>query len=822
MRVPLSWLADVAGLTAEVGTTAGSEREVSERLTALGLTVERILRSEVTGPLVVGVVRRIEELTGYKKPIRFCQVDVGEPTPRGIVCGASNFAVGDRVPVALPGAALPGGFAIGARHTYGHVSDGMICSSHELGIGEDRAGILVLGPGAPVGADAITLLRLDEVVLDIEVTPDRGYAESIRGIARDLAAVSRTRLRDPADLPDPVAVQGGPAVHLEDPIGCPRYATLLLTGLDPTAPAPMWLRTRLTQCGVRSISLAVDVTNYVMLEVGQPMHAYDADRIDGGIVVRRAVAGEQVKTLDGTARDLGPADLVIVDEAGPIGIAGVMGGASTEVSAGSTAILLEAACWEPASIGRTARRQKLPSEAAKRFARGVDPAAGTPALARAAALLTEYGGATVRCGRVVDRVVPAASIGLDPTLPGRIAGVTYAATDVVGWLCAIGCSVVPGAPLQVTPPSWRPDLVDPADLVEEVCRLAGYERIPARLPAAPPGRGLTAAQRAVRAVGTALAVSGYTEVLTSPFLGAAALAALDRPPDDPRRQVTRLRNPISDAEPLMRTTLLPGLAATARRNLGRGFTDLALFEVGAVFLPGGPLPPTPKLAVDHAPSEAEQAALQAALPDQPRHVGVLLTGARVPAGPLGPGRGADWSDAVAAARLVAHAVGTEVAVSAGTQAPWHPGRCAQLRRGDVVVGYAGELHPRVVAALELPARTCAMELDLDALGLPGGAVQAAGISAYPAAGLDVALVVDAGTPAGEVEAALRDGAGELLESVRLFDAYAGEPIAAGCKSLAFALRLRATDRTLTTAEATRVRDAAVAEAARRVGARLRG
>ncbi|HEV7211618.1 MAG TPA: phenylalanine--tRNA ligase subunit beta [Blastococcus sp.] len=821
MRVPIGWLAEYVDVPA--GT---SVEDLDTAFVRLGLEVEEIHRAEgVTGPLVVGKVLEIEELTGFKKPIRYCHVDVGESEPRGIVCGARNFAVDDTVVVALPGAVLPGGFEIAARTTYDHVSDGMICSVRELGIGDDHAGILVLGAdGAdvpPPGTPAGPVVGLDDVVIELAVTPDRGYCLSMRGIAREMGAGLAAPWRDPGALTAP-AWSGEPAwqVSVADADRCDRFSMIAMEGLDPAAPSPWWLRRRLAQSGVRSISLAVDVTNYVMLELGQPMHAFDRDAVTGPITVRLAREGERLATLDGTRRTLSPDDLLITDDTGPIGLAAVMGGASTEIGDGTTAVLLEAAHWEPTGVARTARRHRLPSEAAKRFERGVDPEMTVVALARAAELLAEYGGARVVGGLVdLDTRGPRPTIELAPDRPARVAGVPYTSGQVVELLGAVGCTVdADGDLLAVTPPSWRPDLTDPADLVEEVVRLAGYDDIPSVLPTAPPGRGLTDAQRRRRSVGRTLAEAGYVEAPSYPFVGTAALDALGLPADDPRREVVVVRNPLSEEEPGLRTTLLPGLLATLARNLSRGQRDLALFEHGAVF-PGGVRPPAPLPGVDRRPDDETLAALLGAVPAQPWHVAVALAGSREPRGWWGPGRPATWADAVQAARRVAAASGVELSVRAGERAPWHPGRCAELLVGDRVVGHAGELHPRVCAALEVPARTSVMELDVDAL--PAAAVPVGPpISAFPPVLLDLALVVADDVPAAAVDAALRDGAGELLESLRLFDVYTGPPVPAGSRSLAYALTLRAPDRTLTSEEATAVRDAAVA-AAGRTGAQLR-
>ncbi|MCZ2837578.1 phenylalanine--tRNA ligase subunit beta [Modestobacter sp. VKM Ac-2985] len=828
MKVPISWLSEHVDIPA--GTTV---EELDEAFVRLGFEVEEVLRAPVTtGPLVVGRVLEIEELTGFKKPIRYCQVEVGEEASpgaggrdvRGIVCGARNFAVGDLVVVALPGAVLPGGFAIAARSTYDHVSDGMICSVRELGIGEDHAGILVLGQdGFTPGTPAAGVLGLDDVVFDLEVTPDRGYAMSLRGIARDLAGALGVDWRDPAALTPPAwSGEPGWAVEVADPARCDRFSMLAMEGLDPAAPSPWELRRRLAQCGIRSISLAVDVTNIVMLELGQPMHAFDRDTVTGPITVRLAATGERLTTLDGVDRALTSDDLLIADESGPIGLAGVMGGASTEIGANTTAVLLEAAHWEPAGIGRGVRRHKLPSEAAKRFERGTDPDVTVVALARAAALLAEHGGAHVVGAPVdLDARRPRPAIALDAGRPGRIAGVAYPPSQVVEVLQAIGATVEgDGQQLQVTPPSWRGDLTDPADLVEEVVRYLGFDEIPSVLPTAPPGRGLTERQRRRRSIGRALADAGYVEAPSYPFVGEAQLDALGVPADDARRQLITLRNPLSEEAPAMRTTLLPGLLGTLARNLARGQRDVAVFEHGAVF-PGGPSTQAPVPGVDRRPDDDVLAALLGAVPEQPWHVGVVLAGNVEPRGWWGPGRPGSWADAVQAARAVAAAAGVELTVRAGELAPWHPGRCAELLVGDRVVGHAGELHPRVCAALDLPARTCAMELDVDALPAAPVAV-GPHVSTFPPVLVDLALVVADAVPAADVEAALREGAGELLEVLRLFDVYTGAPVPAGSRSLAYALTLRAPDRTLTGEEANAARDAAIAVAVERTGAVLRG
>ncbi|MCC8339218.1 phenylalanine--tRNA ligase subunit beta [Streptomyces sp. R1] len=836
MRVPLSWLREYVDLPA---TETG--RDVQAKLISAGLEVETVehLGADLKGPLVVGQVLTIEELEGFKKPIRFCTVDVGRANgtgePQEIVCGARNFAVGDKVVVVLPGATLPGGFSISARKTYGKVSHGMICSSDELGMGDDGThGIIVLPPETEVGKDAIELLELVDEVLDIAVTANRGDCLSIRGVAREAAIAYGLPLRDPALLDVPAPNAYGYPVKVADPTGCDRFTARTVTGLSPEARSPIWLQRRLQKVGMRPISLAVDVTNYVMMELGQPLHAYDRSLVQGTIGVRRAEEGEKIVTLDGVERKLHAEDLVITDDRGPIGLAGVMGGADTEIADHGDAekatsdVVIEAAHFDQVAIARTARRHKLSSEASRRFERGVDPQAAAAAAQRTVDLLVLLAGGTAESGVTEISAPPVPhTITVAADHPDKVAGVTYGRETVVRRLQEVGCDVYGQDELIVTVPSWRPDLDDINDLAEEVIRLEGYENLPSTLPRPPAGRGLTARQRLHRRVGRALAGAGYVEALNYPFVGEQVFDQLGLEADDPARRVVKLVNPLSDEEPALRTTLLPGLLGALRRNDGRGAHDLALFETGLVFHPRDEQRIAANLPVDRRPSADDLAALDAALPDQPRHVAVVLAGAREQAGWWGKGRPADWADAVEAARTVAREAGAELGVRKGQYGPWHPGRCAELSvtvdGEERVIGHAGELHPRVLKALGLPARTCAMELDLDAVERVGDDTpQAPGISTFPVATQDVALVVEEFVPASEVEAALREGAGELLESIRLFDVYDNaEQLGEGRKSLAYALRFRAGDRTLTVDEASAARDAAVALAGERVGAVLR-
>lgn len=824
MKAPLSWILDHVDVPA--GTTTD---DITHRLTLTGLKLEAIESPgrDITGPLVVGRVLTMEpEPQKNGKTINWCTVDVGDANgtgePQGIVCGAHNFAPGDLVVTVLPGGVLPGGFEISARKTYGHVSAGMICSARELGLGEDHDGIIVLpeGAGEP-GQDVRPLLGLDEETIEFEINPDRAYALSIRGIAREVlvSVEGASGFRDPADRDTPAANGDGHPVVVEDAEGCPVFVARTVTGFDPTAPTPDFMVRRITAAGMRPISLAVDVTNYVMLETGRPIHGYDADKVQGALVVRRARHGETLTTLDGTKRTLDPGDLVVCDDSGIIGLGGVMGGETTEMSETTTRVLVEAAHWDAVSMFRTGRRHKITSEAGKRNERGVDPTICEAAADRVVELLVEHGGGQADPGVTVVGTPPAMpTIEVRGDLAERVSGMEIPEERAVECLRAIGCEVTGSGTLSVTPPPWRPDLTDAQDFSEEVVRLVGYDRVPSVLPTPPSGRGLTRAQQLRRRVGRTLAGDGFVEVVSFPFVGDADLDALGLPADDSRRDLLRLTNPLSAESPFMTTTLLPGVLRTAGKNVGHGNADLAIFETGTVTLPRH-AGPAAILPVDRRPTEEEFAALDAALPAQPLHLAVVASGDATADGWWGEARPVTWADAVDAVRSVADALGLEVTTAAASLAPWHPGRCAELSVDGEVVGHAGEVHPKVCAAFGLPKRTVAAEVDLDALISRAVHLRPApAFSSYPVAKEDVALVVDASVPAADVEAALREGAGELLESIRLFDVFTGTQVGDGKKSLAYALRFRAPDRTLKEGEAAAARDAAVALAAERTGA----
>jgi phenylalanyl-tRNA synthetase beta chain len=715
----------------------------------------------------------------------------------------------------------------------------MIASARELGLGEEHDGILrlaALGLDPEPGADAIALLGLDDFAVEINVTPDRGYAFSIRGVAREYSNSTGATFRDPA-----VAADGGNArkassgfsVSIADNapirgrVGASVFETRVVRNVDATRPTPPWMVSRLALAGIRSISLVVDITNYVMWELGQPIHGYDLDKVAGALVVRRANAGETLVTLDGQKRTLSPEDLLITDDSGAIGLAGVMGGESTEIGASTTSVLVEAANFDPTSIARTARRHKLPSEASRRFERAVDPLVAAPAADRVVDLLVELAGGTADAlGSSYNEAVLPAPVALPDGFADKLIGVTYSPAEVLHALTAIGANVATGDDfLTVTPPSWRPDLTDKATLAEEIARIVGYDRIPAILPVAPPGRGLTRTQRLRRSVSNALAAAGSTEVISYPFESRAQIDLFGSPVagDVP---AMKLVNPLDSETPFMRTTLIPGLLEIARRNISRGLTDVALFEVGVVFRPepgvaygSGPLP----VGWEH-PGAATLAELNASIPPQPWHISTLFLGNSIAKQPGQPAVASGLADALASVSQVAAALAVDIRVASGSHRALHPGRTAELFVGDRSVGFAGELLPSIAKDLDLPRVVALVELDLNALiELARPEVSPTPILSMPAATQDLSLVVPVAIPASDVLATVIEGAGELLEHAALVDDYRWSAEAHDLqeKSLTFALRFRAPDRTLTAAEASEAKSGAIALAAERHGATVR-
>ena len=833
MRVPISWLREYVEVAADA-----TPEDVLASFVSVGFEEEDIHRFEISGPVVVGRVLSAEpEPQSNGKTINWCQVDVGEANGgvRGIVCGAHNFVAGDKVVVTLPGAVQPGPFPIAARKTYGHVSDGMIASARELGLGDEHDGIIVLstlGLDPEVGTDAIELLHLNDFAVDINVTPDRGYAFSLRGVAREYSHATGAAFRDPAER-DFAELQPGSgfSISVDDRgpirgnVGAREFVARVVRNVDPSRPTPPWMIARLVLAGMRSLGVLIDITNYVMLELGNPVHGYDLDKLQGGIVVRRAEQGERMTTLDGQDRALHTEDLLITDGSGPIGLAGVMGGGTTEMSGTTRNVLIEAATFDPVTIARTARRHKLPSEASKRFERGVDPLIPFVAARRVADLMVELaGGELTDEGGALFADVDIAGIDLPRGFAQGVIGVDYTDDEVTGALEMIGGEVTAtDGGWFVIPPSWRPDLTDKWTLVEEVARIHGLDRIPSVLPTPPSGRGYTPLQQGRKRVADAVAAAGFVETPAFPFT-TEEQNDLHGSASGEHLPSIRLANALDGQAAYLRRSLLPGLLQTAHRNISRGLVDLAIFETGLVFTPEAGVTYgtdfVPPLA--QRPSDETLAQLNAAIPPQPRNIAVLLTGNVTPRQPGRAAEHASLGDVLHAVQVIGVAAGVDIDVVQTQRAALHPGRAGALSVRGEEIGYVGELHPQVAADADLPGRAVVLELDLDRLlTLAGERVVVESLSTFPAATQDVSLVVDAAVPAAEVRAALVEGAGELLESATLVDDYRGEGVDAGRKSLTFALRFRASDRTLTAAEATEAKLAGVAVATERFGAAIR-
>ena len=819
MKIPLSWIREFADVPLDI-----SLENLESAFVNVGFEVEGIdvQGSDLTGPLVVGKVIAIEELVGNKKPIRFVELDCGEKESRFVICGATNFMVGDLIVAALPGAVLPGNFAISARETYGKTSNGMICSAKELGISEEGSGIIVLpAKSAEPGTNAISLLEMNDVIVDVAVNPDRGYALSARGLARELAASLGIAYKDPASS---VAVskyeinKAGIQVSVEDKRALSVVYIRSITDFNPLAPTPLWMSRRIEKCGMRSISLAVDITNYVMLELGQPLHAFDSKKIDTSLIIRRAGTDKKFKTLDNVERNLDPQDLVVADKSQPLALAGVMGGASSEVTNSTSDIALEAARFDPITIAKGSRRHKLSSEASRRLERGVDPSLAEISSARAIELMIELGGAKYVGSSKSGEPKYAPIVNFDPNFISAYLGTQVSLDEVAEKLQIVGCDVSKksDSSWEIDPPSWRADLLLAPDLVEEVARMIGYERIPSTLPTGKSGAGLSPMQYRKRAVGVFLASNGFSEVYNSPFVNPDFVAQLGFVGD--RAKSFKLANPMSEEFPDLRTHLLPGLLLTAVRNQGRGAKDIAIFEIGSVFRNTVKLTGPGEVGTDKTPENKTKELIYNSVPNQPLHIGAVIAGKLGSDNWAGKGASFAWIDAISYARKIVETTGNISTSVASDFAPWHPGRCAELQVDGKPVAHAGELHPRVIAALGLPERSCAFVVVLSALEF-NSATKSSALATMPPAIQDISLVVDGSVTAASVEAALISGAGDLLESISLFDRY--EKLGDGKVSLAFTLVFRAIDRTLTADEVSQYREAAAAAAAKACGAVVR-
>jgi phenylalanyl-tRNA synthetase beta chain len=816
MRAPLSWIKEFVEIPSSL-----TADEISKGLVRVGFEVEDVIYQgeDVKGPLVFGEVLSIEDITEFKKPIRYVGLDCGEKQTRYVICGATNFIVGDMVLVALPGAVLPGDFAIAARETYGKTSNGMICSAKELGLSEEHAGIMVFNKDQVQTKDDVReKLSINDVIFDIAVNPDRGYALSIRGVAREIAGAFGLEFSDPADQLRSLSFEktgSGVKPKIEDKDSASIFYLRTLSNFDSKAATPLWMRRRIEKMGMRSISLVVDVTNYVMFELGQPLHAFDLKKIKGDLRVTKAGKSAKFVTLDGQERTLDPADLMVSDDERPLALAGTMGGLYSEITQDTTEIALEAVRFNPVAIAQNSRRHKLSSEASRRLERGVDPSLAELASARFVQLLTEHSSAkhveTLSAG---EAKYPAPFV-IDPSQISSILGFEISTSQILNSLHTIGC-VVDEKKFEITPPSWRPDLTNVSDIAEEVARIIGYDSIPSVLPNRPLHASLTPIQKRRRVISQFLANRGLAEVLTFPFTNQKTI-------DDmgfvgARASTYALANPMSDENPLLRVHLIPGLIEVAARNISRGAQDFAIFEIGSIFRSSKKLESFINPETSERPNQQIISEIFDSVPEQTEMVAGLLVGKKEVENWQGKSQSYEWNDAISFAQEILDLCHLDYEIKRSDLAPWHPGRCAELIVDGRVVAHAGEIHPRILSQYNLPARSSAFAINLGAL--PASAlVRPNRVGVMPAAVQDVALIVESNVPALEVQQALKEGAGDLLESISLFDRY--DKLGDGKVSLAFTLTFRAEDRTLTGEEVSAMREAATNLASKRCGAIVR-
>ena len=784
MRVSLQWLKEYIDLPTEhVG-------ELKRAFDMLGHAVEsvEVLEADWT-KVVIGKVLTVDAHPNADK-VRVTSVDVGTGDPYQIICGAWNFEAGAIVPVALPGAVLPGGFEIGSRAIRGVESHGMICSERELGLGEEHDGIMVLAADTPIGGDFVDQLELPDVVFELEVTNNRPDVMSMVGVARELAAWFEVSHREPEIDLNTIAGEPNATITISAPDGCNRFTAREVRGVED-GKSPLWMRERLRKAGVRAISRAVDVTNYVMMELGHPLHAFDADTVAGNLLdVRWAAAGEELGTLDGSVRRLTPDDLVIVDADGPTSLAAIMGGARSEVSETTVNVLMEAAHWNPTTVMYSSRRHDLQSEASKRFERNVDPNLAPRANDRACQLLVQIAGGEVveKQIDIVANVFNPSTVDLATSEVQRLLGDRFTTDMSAELLRRLRLDVaVDGETMQVTVPTYRPDLIRPADLVEEIARLADFDTFEATLPTGPVG-GLDEYQKLTRVIVETLRGLGLNQAVNLPFVAPEELAAFS----DEVVNIVSVRNPLREDQSKLRQSLLPALLRNVRVNLNRGAGGAPLFEIGRVFF-------------------ATPWAEDARVPEQPNRLAVVL------AGLVGDNQ-ADAAAAMAVVSSLAKRLGIDIAREPAQPAGYHPTRTAALELNGSFIGYAGEVHPDTLKIFDIDTRVAVVEVELSPLVAGHPARQMREISTYPHVEFDLSFDVPSSLAGGDLLAAIAR-ASSLLESADVFDDFTHAET--GQRSIAIRCRLRAEDRTLEKTEIETERDKLVAAAAA-LGATLRG
>jgi phenylalanyl-tRNA synthetase beta chain len=797
MKLTRSWLSEFVDLSSL------SPEELVEIFENLGHEVEEWhLITPAFNGVVVGRVTEVAAHPNADK-VRLTKVDVGD-TSLEIICGAWNFEAGAIVPVAVPGAILGDDFEIVERDIRGVTSHGMICSETELSLGEEADGIMVLTSDYPDAGEALgtpleNILGLPDMYLEINVTPNRPDCLSVYGLARDLAAYLESDLADPGVEVDAIDPPSTVAVTISVPERNPRFAGRQVRGIT-VAPSPHWLRMRLEQAGVRAISNVVDASNYAMIELGHPTHAFDVDRLGGRLGVRMATDGETIETLDGQIRALSPTDIVVTDGVDPVAIGGVMGGAATEVHDGTTDVFIEAAYWDPGSILMTSKRLNLRSEASARFERGADPSACVRGADRVAQLLEEIAGGTSATGPVDENPgnIEPWTITYPLTETERILGISLDSETTSHLLERLEFGVTGSDPLTVTVPTRRPDVQRPIDLVEEIARLHGFDSIPSSVPQGT-GHGLPVRERRLRLIREIMVGAGFHETMTFSFIGRQDLDKLDTPDGHPVRDGIRIVNPLNDSEGVMRTTLLPGILKAAAANEARRIPAARLFEVGKVFLDG-----------------------QGKLPDQPDRLAFVAAGTPSDTW-LVKGSEPDIYDGTGLLELLTDRLGVpNVSLVQATIPSFHPGRAAEIRVDGVVIGAVGEVHPAVSEAFGLSGRVVAAELDLPELVVDRGPWQFTPPSVFPPIIFDLAFFVPNDVAVADFVLTLSEAAGPALEDVSVFDVFEGGAVGEGERSIAVTITLRAQDRTLSEDDAAPVRRSIVAAVDGEHSAVLRG
>ena len=804
MKVSLKWLRDYVDVDMEPAVLA-------ESLTMAGLEVEAV---EEAGPDFDGiVVARILTVRPHPQSykLHLCEVTIGSET-LPIVCGAPNTKAGTNVALARVGATIPGGYTIKSSRLRGELSEGMLCSEEELGIGEDNTGIMILPPELPLGMDLKEALGLLDTVLDIGITPNRADCLSIIGIAREVAAITGNTLRYPetAVRENEEDIDGITSVTIEDPDLCPRYTARIIKNIT-IKPSPAWMRERLEAVGLRAINNIVDVTNFVMMELGQPLHAFDYRFLEEGrIVVRRSRNGEHFVSLDEKDRVLRADTLMICDGVKPVAIAGIMGGLNSEVKDDTSTILLESAYFHPASIHRSSRWLGMGTDAAFRFERGIDPEGVVRALNRAAQLMAELGDGEI-CRGYIDVYPRQISVSKDIPLRGRrvseILGTNISAREAAGILERLEMTIVPagGDDYLVTPPTCRVDIAREIDLIEEIARIHGFQNIPITTPASgvAPGRE-NSSRRREELLRTVMNGLGYTEAINYSFINPAMAEQLGLPEGDPLRSFVKIRNPLTEEQAVMRTTLVYGLLEVMNRNARNGCADLKIFELGRVFFARG----------------------KEELPEEKACLAALVTGSRYDSSWHHHGIGADFYDlkgVLESLFAVLKITGAKFIAPAAEWSFLHPGRSCRVMIGEKVAGFLGEIHPQVQERLDLRSRALVLQLELDSLAVPAAAGRSfREISKYPASSRDVAFLVPA---VMEGEALCRAAYNQhevLLESVSIFDVYTGKNLPEGMKSVGLRFSYRSGDRTLREEEINSAHGRIVKTMVAATGAKVRG